>query len=458
MRVIHSPPSSNARSPWLLWGVLAVAVILGCEEKEKQKAPPPPPPKVDVSVMAPIRRDVPVYLEVVGQTKGASDVEVRARVEGWIEGLHFREGSEVQKGALLYTIDPRPLQEKVAAAEGALASAQAQVAQARSQVSEMQAQVAEAAARAAANEAQLQRFQGDVDKYGPLVQINAISRRDLDNAVAQRDAAREQVKAAREGIQAAEQRARAAEGGVAAALGSVDAAKAQLRSAQINLGYTKVNALISGLIGKSKAVVGDFVAGAVVLNTISILDPIHVEFSVDERQYLRLAKTVGERTPGGASAGLELILADGSTHPQLGAINFADRQVDPTTGSLMLQASFPNPEKILRPGQFARVRGLVDTRQGALLVPQSAVQELQGQYQLFLVGSGDKVEVRNVKMGQRVGDLWVAEEGLKPDDRLIVEGLQRLRAGMDVVPKVVAPPPESGQPAAAPPAPAGAGR
>jgi len=456
MRAIQSALRANARNPWLVWGVLSIAATLGCDGKEK--APPPPPPKVEVPVMAPIQRDVPIYVEVVGQTKGASDVEVRARAEGWIEGLHFREGTEVQKGARLYSIDPRPLQEKVAAAEGALATAQAQLAQARSQVSEMRSQVVEATARVAAAEAQLQRFQGDVDKYRPLVAINAVSRRDLDTAVAQRDTAQEQVNAAREGIQAAEQRTRTAEGGVGAAQGGVDAAMAQLRSAQINLGYTEIQAPISGLIGKSKVEFGDFVGGAAVLDTISIIDPIHVEFSIDERQYMTLARAAGERTARQSRSGLELILADGSTHPHLGTINFADRQVDPKTGSLLLQASFPNPDKILRPGQFARVRGKVDVREGALLVPQRAVQEVQGQYQVFVVGAGDKIEARNVKLSERVGELWVAEEGLKADDRVIVDGLQRLRAGMEVVPKVVAPPPESGQPAAAAPAPAGAGQ
>jgi membrane fusion protein (multidrug efflux system) len=279
--------------------------------------------------------------------------------------------------------------------------------------------------------------------------MNAVSRRDIDNAVARRDAAKEEV-------QAAKQRVQAAEGGVKAAEGQVEAAKAQVEFAKIKLGYTKVYAPVSGLIGQTKAQIGDLVGRPpnVVLDTISNVDPIFVEFSMNEREYLDLARRMTGRTQGaGKATGLELVLADGSTYSEKGAVNFANRQVDPTTGTILIQASFPNRARLLRPGQFARVRGVLDTKLGALLVPQKAVQELQGQYQVFVVGAGDKVEVRNVKMGQKVGELWVADEGLKPGDRVIVDGLQRLKADMVVAPKPVPPPSEAAQPPA-PPAPA----
>lgn len=413
--------------------------LSGCGEKksQEQRAQPPPP---EVSVMEVIQRDVPIYVELVGQTRGSQDVEIRARIEGWLEGIHFQEGSEVQKGDLLYSIDPDPLLEQVAAAEGRLASARAQVASANSQVAEASAQVAEA-------EAQLARAQGDVDKFSPLAKIAAISRRDLDTAVAERDAALQRVRAA-------EERVEAARGGVKAAEGQVAAAKAQLEAAKIQLGYTKIYAPLSGLIGKTLAYVGDLVGRPplVDLNTISQLEPIHVEFSISERELLDLMKRIPEdQRKQQRSQDLELILADGSVYPETGSINFADRQVDPATGTLLLQASFPNPDKLLRPGQFARVRGLVETKMGGLLIPQRAVQELQGQYQVFVVGEENVAQVRPVTLGERVESLWLVEKGLESGDRVVVEGIQRVRPGTPVAPRDVPPPDEAGEASGAEP-------
>lgn len=439
--------------PLLLLGICAASVS-GCGKKEQPSAPPPKP---EASVMQPVRQDVPVYVALVGQTLGSQDIEIRARTEGWIEALHFREGTEVRKGDLLYSIDPRPMQERVAAADANVAEARAQLSRAQAGVPAAEAQVAAALALVAEAEAALGKHEGDVRRYEPLVAIKAVSRQDLDTAVAQRDAARERVAANKQAVEVARKSVEAARGEVAAAQGGVDAALANLESAKINLGYTKIYSPLAGLIGKTKYQVGDLVgqAGTAALNTVSAVNPIYVEFSLNEREYLNLSRRLeGAKSAGGKDGSLELILADGSVHPHRGSINFADRQVDPATGTLRLQASFPNPEKILRPGQFARIRGVVETKQGALLVPQNAVQELQGQYQVFVVGAGDKIEVRNAAMGQRVGELWVAEEGLKPDDRVIVEGLQRLRAGMEVVPKTASRTPEPAQPAAAPAAPA----
>lgn len=402
--------------------LVAAACLAGCG-KEK---PPPPPPPPEVPVAAPVQRDVPVYVELVGQTRGSEDVEVPARVEGWLQGIHFREGSEVPKGALLYTIDPQPMLQEVASAEGRLAAARAQAASATSQVAAAQAQVGEA-------QAQLAGAEGDVSKFRPLAELKAISRRDLDNAVARRDAAKERLGAAKEVVEAAR-------GAVRAAQGQVDAASAQVGLTKIRLGYTKVYAPISGLIGQTKAQVGDLVGRAplIVLNTISTIDPIFVDFSLNERQYLEMARRLGGRQPG-RTTGLELLLADGSTYSERGSVNFANRQVDPSTGTLLIQASFPNPSKILRPGQFGRVRGVTEVKRGALLVPQKAVQELQGQHQLFVVGPGDRVAVRNVKMGQRTGELWVVDEGLGPGERVVLEGSERLKAGMRVVPRPALP-------------------
>ena len=409
-----------------LLALCILALSAGCSDKaqeQKKKAQQAPPP-LQVSVAPVIVQDVPIYIELVGQTSGSQDVAIRARIEGWLQGIHFKEGTEVRKGDLLYTIDPDPLLERVAAVEGQVATARAQVATANSQVAEASAQVAE-------SEAQLARAQGDVDKFEPLVEIAAISRRDLDTAVAGRDASLQRVAAAKE-------RVAAARGGVQAAEGQVAAAEAQLAAAKIQLGYTKVYSPLSGLIGKTMAQVGDLVGRPplVDLNAISHLDPIHVEFSISEREYLELVQRVpkNQRSQKGGTS-LELILADDTTYAEKGTINFADRQVDAATGTLLLQASFPNPDKLLRPGQFARVRGLVEMKRGALLIPQRAVQELQGQYQVYVVGPDNVAQVRPVTLGERVGSLWQAETGLESGDRVIVDGLQRVRPGAKVSPK-----------------------
>jgi membrane fusion protein (multidrug efflux system) len=284
--------------------------------------------------------------------------------------------------------------------------------------------------------AQLAQTQGDVEKFEPLAKIAAISRRDLDTAVAERDAAQQRVEAAKDRVDAAR-------GSVKAAEGQVAAAKAQLQSTKIQLGYTKVYAPLSGLIGKTQAYVGDLVGRAplVDLNAISQLDPIHVEFSVSEREYLDLQRRrAAAHRERERESNLEMILADGMVYSEKGSINFADRQVDPATGTLLLQASFPNPKKLIRPGQFARVRGLVETKNGALLVPQRAAQELQGQYQLYVVGPDDTAQIRSVTLGERVGSLWLVEKGLEPGERVIVEGLQRVRPGAAVSPREVPPP------------------
>jgi membrane fusion protein (multidrug efflux system) len=330
-----------------------------------------------------IQRDVPIHAEWVGQTYGESDLDIPARVDGWLEGIHFKEGSEVKEGTLLYTIDPREPQERVAAAEGTLAAARTRLAQA----------------------------ENDVRRYKPLAAINAVSKRDLEMAEATAGAAK----------------------------GEVEAAQAALESAKIRLGYTQVKAPLDGMIGLTKARVGDYVgrsSGIPVLNTISRLDPIRVRFSIAEAEYLdfvrRLRKQGG--TPESAEIAVEMILADGSSHPQAGALRVAERRVDPTTGTLRIEASFPNPEKIVRPGQFAKVRMVVETRPGAILAPQRAVQELQGRFQVVVVAGG-QAEIRAVKPGARIGSLWLIDEGLKAGDRVVVEGLQRVRGNQPVTAK-----------------------
>jgi membrane fusion protein (multidrug efflux system) len=366
-----------------------VSVVAGCGRGPGSAEPPPP----EVPVITLAASDVPIYEEWVGQTQGAADIEIRARVVGVIEAIHFEEGTRVQEGALLYSIDPSELQQRMAAAQAQLAQAQTLYADAASNLA----------------------------RYKPLAAINAVSQRDLEEAVAREGATRNQVKAAEAG----------------------------LRVAEINLGYASVRAPISGHIGISKVKVGDLVSpiGNSLLNTISAIDEIHVRFSISEREYLDYSRRFGaEVRPRDDPRGvpLKLLLADASEHPHSGRVISIDRGVDPTTGTLTVEAAFPNPEGMLRPGLFARVRAVTENRSNALLVPQRAIRDLQGQFQAFVVGADDKVEVRGIQVGPRIGNEWVVEKGLKPGDRLILAGTQRLKPGTRVVPTA----PEPAQPPA----------
>jgi membrane fusion protein (multidrug efflux system) len=365
-------------------GIALFAILLGaCGPGQP---PAPPPPEVPVIELAP--RTAPLLREWVGATFGAADVQIRARVTGVVEQIHFAEGSLVDKGALLYSIDANELDERVAAARAELAEA----------------------------ETRLAKAVADLARYRPLAAMDAVSQRDLEEAVANEGAAR----------------------------GAVDAARAGLSVAQINRGYAEVRAPIAGYIGLSEARVGDLVGPAAksLLNTISRIDPIRVRFGISEREYLNFARQYG--TPRTASLPeappLELILADGTVHPYPGRVLTIQRQVEATTGSLTIEAEFPNPTLLIRPGQFGRVRAEVEEREGAILVPQRAVRELQGQYQALVLAADDTVEVRGIEVGPRIGSDWLVESGLEAGDRLILAGTQRLRGGMKVVPKPAAAP------------------
>ena len=321
-----------------------------------------------------LQRDVPIYVEAIGQTRGAEEVEVRARVEGYLDSVEFHEGSVVRKGQRLYTIDPR----------------------------EYEAAVAEAKARLAQAKADLARNEQDVARYEPLVAQDAYPKQNLETAIAMVNAGR----------------------------ANVDAAQASLTSAELNLSYTKVNAPTDGIIGKTEVNVGNLVGRGqpTLLTHISKLHNIDVRFTLPEADYLRFAR----RRDQIVAPALELVLADGSIHPEPGRMVFVDRSVDPTTGTMLMEAAFPNPGTIVRPGQYARVRAPVDTRSGALLVPQRAVTEMQGIYNVAVVKPDDTVELRIVKPGERVANLWIVEAGLNPGDRIIIEGAQKVRPGMKV--------------------------
>jgi membrane fusion protein (multidrug efflux system) len=376
------PCSTGANCHRALAAFALTLIAFGCS---KPAPPAPQPPNVEVAEV--IKRDVPIYVEAIGQTRGVEEVEVRARVQGFLESVAFEEGSAIRKGKLLYTIDPREYEAALSQAKGRVAQAQADLA----------------------------RYEQDVARYQPLVEQNALPKQNLDTAVAQANAGH----------------------------ANVEAAQAAVTQAQLNLSYTKIYAPTDGIIGKTEVNVGNLVGQGqnTLLTQISKVATIDVRFTVPERDYLLYARKRQERGGNAASdrsLPFELVLADGSVHPHKGQLAFVDRNVDPVTGTILLEAAFPNPGAIVRPGQFARVRAAVDLKKGAILVPQRAVTELQGIYNVAVVGSGDTVEIRMVTTAERIGTLWVIDSGLKAGDRIVVEGLQKVRAGMKVKPAMVA--------------------
>jgi membrane fusion protein (multidrug efflux system) len=348
-----------------------------------EKPAPPPAPPTEVYVTDVVQKDVPVYLELVGQTQGFQDVDIRARVEGFLETVNFREGTLVRKGDLLYEIDRKPLEAILAAAKGELATA----------------------------EARLEKAKNDVARYTPLAAKQAVSQQELDNAKASRDAETAQV----------------------------EAGKAAVDKATLDLSYTRITSPIDGLVGITQVKPGNLVGRGetTLLTTISQINPVLFRVAATEADYLRFSRRLGERSSTSAprSEGIQLTLADGSTYAQTGKVNLIDRAVDPTTGTLGIQLEFANPNLLLRPGQYGRARLLLDTRTAALLIPQRSVQELQNLTSVAVVDASSKIAFRTVKTGMRVGSMWVIEEGLKPGEKVVTEGLQRIQDGMTVVAK-----------------------
>ena len=353
---------------------LLLAVGVGCSKKE---APPPPPPEVQVAAV--VQKDVPIYIELVGATLGSEDVEVRARVEGYLVSVNFTEGSFVKKGQLLYKIDPQPLQ-------AALAQAQANLETAR---------------------AGLEKTNNDVNRYKPLAEQKAVSQQELDNALSAQQAAQFQV----------------------------TAYGAQVDKAKLDLAYTTITSPLDGIIGTTQKKVGALVGRGenTLLNTISQVNPILFRCAIAEAEYLRIARDAAVKNRSlEKQYGVELILADGTVFNHKGRLDAIERAVDPTTGTLTGQFSFPNPERILRPSQYGKARFVTDVKQDALLVPQLAVQEIQGLYSVMVVKPDATVEQRMVKAGERVGNLWIIDSGLKPGEKVIVEGLQKVKPGVQV--------------------------
>ena len=377
--------------------LLIVGLIIGAVHPYKHALGSHPVALPDVEVVQVQQEDVPIIHEWIGTLDGLVNADVRAQVTGYLLQQGYQEGAFVRKGQLLFQIDPRPFQAALDQAEGQLAQAKAQLANA---------------------EAVQGRTELDVKRYTPLAQEQAASQQDLDNAVQNN----------------------------LAAIASVETARAQIRTSQaavetakINLDFTRLVAPIDGIAGQAQLQVGALVSPATgPVTSVSTLDPIKVFFTVGEPQYLAFRKrfpTEESTRADEKSLRIELVLADGSTYPHLGSFDFADRQVDVSTGTIRIAALFPNPNNILRPGGYAKVRVFIQTQHDALLVPQRAVSELQGGYQVAVVDDNNKVTVRTVDVGDRAGNEWIIAKGLNPGERVVAEGVQKVRTGATVNPK-----------------------
>ena len=397
--------------------LLSGAGYLAITSRARTTAQAGGPPLPEVVTAAVEQRDLPIQREWVGTLNGLVNAAINAEVTGYLLRQDYSEGSFVHKGQLLFEIDPRPFQAAVDQAEGQLAQSRAQLTQAQAGLVQAQAQLATA-------EANQRKSQLDEEKYMPLVKDQAVTQQDLDNAVETNKANKASVAAAKAQVETSKAQIEAARAGV-------QAAEAALETAKVNLGFTRLTSLIDGIAGAATVQVGNLVTpSSAAVTTVSTLDPIKAVFTVSEQEYLTLA-----RADALHHLQLKLVLADGTTHPHDGRFSFADRQVDQNTGAIQMTAVFPNPGNILRPGQYAMVRAVTGENKGALLVPQPAVSELQGGYEVMVLRPDNHVATRPVQVGERVGTMWVISNGLKPGERVVVEGQQKLRSGMQVQPK-----------------------
>ena len=365
---------------------LSIVLLLGCKNKDSAQMGP-----LDIPVFEALQQDVPIYDEMVGQIYGLKDIPIRARVDGFLEKISFEEGTRVEKGQLLYSIDPDPYLAQVAAQESKLTEAQTMMVNAKN----------------------------ELDRYIPLAAMNAVSKSDLDAAQASYDAS----------------------------VASVQAAEANLTQARIQLGYCTIEAPISGQIGATEAREGEYVGkdpNPVILNMLSRIDTVRVQFSISENKYLEIARSFqGQRSDeevsqevdeGRVEPQIELILADGSLFEHQGQIDFVNSQINANTGSLLIQASFPNPSRLLRPGLYAKVRVQITVAKDAVVVPLRSLSELQGQYSAMVVNADNTVETRPVTIGQRMGDMVLIAEGLKAGEKVVIDALQKVQSGMPVNP------------------------
>ena len=362
------------KTNWIILILLPLYFFMSCKGKDKGPAQIVP----EVNVVQAGQRTVPIYAEYVGQTYGQSDVEIRSRVEGWVQSINFKEGSAVNKGQLLYVIQDDELKDREQAAQAQLSQANILLVKAKA----------------------------DLDRVKPLAEMNALSKRDLDEAQATYDAQGE----------------------------AVTAAKAALSNAQTQLSYARITALISGTIGVSAVQVGDYVKniGQPPLNTISAVGAMRVRFSITENDYLRYSQEMSKKQLQNLE--VQFVLNDGSIFPETGKLDFANREIDPSTGSLLVQAVVENKTRLLRPGQYLKVRFKSAEIPNAVLVPQQAINQLQNIYMAFVVGDSNKINPRPVKTGNRVGSNWIITEGLKPGEKVALVGNMIIKPGMAIKP------------------------
>jgi RND family efflux transporter MFP subunit len=369
---------SRTNGFWITLILGAAISLVGCAKKEGPAALAP-----EVEVTPVTQQDVPLYTECIATLDGYVNAQIQPQVSGYLMKQNYTEGTFVHKGDLLFEVDPRPF-------EAALQQSKGQLAQA---------------------EAQLGKTKLDVARDTPLARASAIPQAQLDNDVQAYEAAQAMVAAA----------------------------KAQVEQADLNLGFTKVRSLIDGVAGLAKGQIGDLVGPTTVLTTISQVEPIKAYFAISEQQYLKLADRISAvaegRRRGGEQKILELVLSDGSVYPRKGTVVLADRQVDVKTGTIRMAGAFENPGGILRPGMFGRVRAVTGVAKDALLVPQRSVVEAQGSYSVVVVDSNNQASIRPVKMGERVGQMWVITAGIQAGEQVIAEGMQKAREGVTVRPK-----------------------
>jgi len=370
----------------LVSALLASLLLLaGCAGNSQSPASPQAP--LDVIVVPVEQKDVPIYGDWVATLDGYINANIQPQVSGYLIKQDYQEGSYVHKDDVLFEIDPRPFQAALDQAKGQLAQARGQLAQAH---------------------AQLALSKINVQRNTPLAKAHAIAQSQLDTDI--------QAQAQNEAL-------------VTTSQAAIQAGEAAVEVAELNLGFTKVRSLISGIAGIATTQIGNLVGPSTLLTTVSDVNPIKVYFPISEQEYLRVAGNFTSRVP------LQLTLANGNIYPHPGKIAFSNRQVDPQTGTIRMAALFANPRNLLRPGQFGRVRAMTALRKGALLVPQRAVNELQGHYQVAVVGADNRVSIRTVQVGERAGEMWIIESGVSPGDRVVSEGVAKVRDGMTVNPK-----------------------
>jgi membrane fusion protein (multidrug efflux system) len=435
-----------------LLAIALAAALAGCGEKSGAATAPPPPV---VRVASVLEEDVPISAEWVGTLVGYINAQIRARVAGHLMSQNYKEGSLVRAGDLLFQVDSRPFQTAADQADARLHLAESQLSQALAQVSASQAQVEQALATVVQGEAQVKRAEAnqrqtelDVGRYTPLAQRGSVSQQELDNAVQNNLANLAAVAAANAAVlnaKASVSQARAAleksQADIKTQEANIGAARAALADARLNLGYTRVSSPVAGVAGFRVANIGDYVgpSDAAPLTTVSQVDPIYAEFPISEQRALGIFRRWDADPRAPRDIELELVLADGSVYPTRGRAAALDRQVDVTTGTVLARGVFPNPGNVLRPGQYAKVRAVVEVKKNALMIPQRAVQDVQGVNQVAVVKADETVDVRTVKVDARIGSLWIIAAGLKPGERVIVEGADRVRAGQKVRPTAAAP-------------------